>query len=250
MSAPADFVPFEVINPDGDPGFLLIADHASNALPAEYGDLGLPPGDLDRHIAYDVGVAGVTRHLSKLLNAPAILSGFSRLLIDPNRGEDDPTLVMKLSDGSIIPGNRHADAAEVKKRLEHYYRPYDRAIIAAVERGLSQSPRGPAIISVHSFTPQLMGRPPRPWHIGILHESDPISARKLLELLRNESDLCVGENEPYAGSLSGETLHRHAAMRELRHTLIELRNDLIGDDASQRAWAERLVPMFRQVFTT
>ena len=242
------FIPFETINPEGDPGFLLIADHASNALPAQYGDLGLPSGDLERHIAYDVGVAAVTRALSALLDCPAVLSGFSRLLIDPNRGEDDPTLVMKISDGSIIPGNRHADAAEIERRLELCYRPYDRAILAAVERAMQNAPRGPAIISVHSFTPQLQGRPPRPWHIGILHESDPVSAQRLLRLLREEDDLCVGENQPYAGSLSGETLHRHATMRKLRHTLIELRNDLIGDAQGQRRWAERLAPMLRQVF--
>jgi predicted N-formylglutamate amidohydrolase len=148
----SDFQPVERIEGPADAGVLIVCDHASHALPAEYGSLGLPPEAFQRHIAYDIGAAGVTRRLAKLLNAPALLSCFSRLLIDPNRGADDPTLVMRISDGALIPGNARIDAAEIGKRRDRYWRPYREAAIAEVER-LSASGRIPSVISIHSFTP-------------------------------------------------------------------------------------------------
>ena len=240
------FHPVEIINPDAPSGLLIIVDHASNALPPEYGTLGLDPAEFERHIAYDIGTAGLGRALAHRLGATAILSGFSRLLIDPNRGEDDPTLVMKISDGAIVPGNRHADAAEVAHRLDQCYRPYHAAIEAHIARA---EPYGPDIVSLHSFTPQLQGRPPRPWHAGVLWGADEASGQRLVDLLRRDPALCVGINEPYLGGNIGECLDQHAFGRGLRNVLIEVRNDLISEPDRQEEWADRLAPLIRETFS-
>ena len=239
------FTPVETVNPDSLPGVLILADHASNALPPEYGTLGLDESEFERHIAYDPGTAALARALAVRMNATAILSGFSRILIDPNRGEDDPTLVMRISDGAIVPGNRHIDEAEIERRLDGFYRPYHDAIEAQIARTVR-----PAILSLHSFTPQLRGRDPRPWHAGVLWTADEESARRLLDILRREEGLCVGENEPYRGGSPGDTLDRHAVRRDLPNLLIEIRNDLIADEAGVAEWADRLAPAVREVFGT
>ncbi len=223
-----------------DSRWLITCDHAANTVPPDTngGTLGLPPEDMSRHIAYDPGAKGVALGLGELFNAPVILSNFSRLVIDPNRGEDDPTLLMKLYDGSIIPGNRHADAAEVERRLTHYYRPYHAALADLAAR------RDDTVIcSIHSYTRQLRGRDPRPWHVGILHGFDTRLADPLIARLEAEPDLCVGRNEPYGGHLPGDAIARHALAEGRPNVLIELRNDLIETVEQQRAWAERLAPM-------
>ncbi|NRB35249.1 MAG: N-formylglutamate amidohydrolase [Rhodobacteraceae bacterium] len=220
--------------------FVVSCDHASNVVPPSVGggDLGLPPEDMARHIAWDPGAWGVSKHLAKLLEAPAIGSNFSRLVIDPNRGEDDPTLIMQIYDGSIIPGNRHVDAAERTRRLEAFYRPYDCALAEKITPGK-------ALVAVHSFTPQLRGRPPRPWEIGVLYPTDDRFARPFIARLEAKGDLTVGDNEPYIGYLPGDAVDRHATAQGLPNVLIELRNDLIASEAQQRAWAERLAPLLR-----
>ncbi len=177
-------------------------------MPAEVGegDLGIRAEDMERHIAYDLGAAGLTIALADELSAPAILSDFSRLVIDPNRGEDDPTLIMKLYDGTIIPANRHVDAAETARRLDLFYRPYHRAY-----EELASARNDTVIVAIHSFTPFLKGRSPRPWHVGVLHSHlDDRLSQALLERLRAMPDLCVGDNEPYAGHLPGDAIDRHA----------------------------------------
>jgi predicted N-formylglutamate amidohydrolase len=216
---------------------LLLCDHASNAVPPDFGDLGLPETEFQRHIAYDIGAAAVTRALARRLGAPAILTRFSRLLVDPNRGRDDPTLVMRLSDGAVIPGNARADEDEVARRIARFYDPYDGAIAAGIERALTQR-QPPAIVTVHSFTPIWRGWP-RPWHVGILWDADDRFAVPLLEGLRAEPGLVVGDNEPYDGALAGDTVDRHATARGLASALIEIRQDLIADDAGADEWAER-----------
>jgi predicted N-formylglutamate amidohydrolase len=230
--------PVEIITGNAACGVLILCDHASNAIPPEYGDLGLTKAQLERHIAYDIGAADVTRSLARVLGAPAILTRFSRLLIDPNRGEDDPTLVMKLSDGAVVAGNARAGAAEVERRLARFHRPYDRAVTGAIDAALA-SGRPPAIVSIHSFTPVWKGRA-RPWHVGILRDRNPILALPLLKALEAETDLVVGDNEPYRGGLPGDTLDRHATRRGLADALIELRQDLISDRAAAEAWGVRL----------
>ena len=173
---------FDTVNLQGDPRLLIVCDHASNERPPGYDNLGLPESEFERHIAYDIGVDGLTRALAEHLDCPAVLSRFSRLVIDPNRGEDDPTLVMKLSDGAIIPGNRDVDAAEVERRIALCHRPYHATVDTAIKRGEAETGRGPNIISIHSFTPQLQGRPPRPWHVGV---SSMTGTRKPLILCFN-----------------------------------------------------------------
>ncbi len=229
---------FEIIGGSTDRGLVLLCDHACNRMPAGYGTLGLPVGDLERHIAYDIGIAGVTRHLAAALDVPAVLTRFSRLLIDPNRGEDDPTLIMRLSDGAIIPGNRHLDAAERERRTACFYRPYHDAIRRVLQR-VSATGSLPALLGMHSFTP-VWKCVPRPWHCGVLWEHDTRLAMPLLAALRAEVELVVGDNEPYPGQYEGDTLWQHGTQTGYPFCSIEVRQDLIGDDKGQREWAERL----------
>ena len=233
---------FEVLPGRADRGVLLLCDHATNIVPPEYAGLGLPEREFERHIAFDIGCEGVTRCLAERLGAPAVMSRFSRLLIDPNRGEDDPTLIMRLSDGAVVPGNAAVDAAERARRLETYWRPYDRAVADAIAGLTERAGLPPIILSVHSFTPAWRGVP-RPWHVGLLHDADGRVSERLLAALRAEGDLTVGDNEPYSGALGGDMMNRQAHARGLPHSLIEIRQDLIADGTGQREWAERLAPM-------
>ncbi|MDQ1847170.1 N-formylglutamate amidohydrolase [Gemmobacter fulvus] len=220
--------------------WLVTCDHATNHVPADLGgDLGIAAEDMARHIAYDVGAAGLAEALGQRLDSPVICSDFSRLVIDPNRGEDDPTLVMKLYDGTIIPANRHVDATETERRLNSLYRPYHAALARLAARQADT-----VIVAIHSFTPCLRGRPPRPWQVGILYSHlDPRLSRRLIARLQAEPDLCVGDNQPYSGHLPGDAVDRHALQGGRHNTLIELRNDLIATSAAQAAWADRLAPI-------
>lgn len=229
---------YQIIGEGRGGRWLVTCDHASNHVPdwIAGGSLGIGPEDMARHIAYDVGAAGLARHLARALDSPCILTTFSRLVIDPNRGEDDPTLVMKLYDGTIIPANRHAGKIEVAERLDRLHRPYH----AALARLAARRP-DTVIVAVHSFTPCLRGRPPRPWHVGVLHSHlDERLSRALIDRLCREPDLCVGDNEPYSGHLPGDAIDRHALQHGRLNTLIELRNDLVPDAAAQELWANRL----------
>ena len=237
-------LPFHIFGEDRPARWLVTCDHATNTVPAEVngGDLGLPPEDMARHIAFDPGAAGVTLALAEMLDAPAILSNFSRLVIDPNRGEDDPTVLMKLYDGTIIPANRHADATERERRLAAYHRPYHKA-----QERLAARQEDTVLLSIHSYTKQLRGREPRPWHVGILYGRDDRLAKPLIRRLEAEPDLCVGENEPYGGHLDGDSVDRHAIQPGRANVLIEIRNDLIETDDQQYAWAKRLAPILEEV---
>jgi predicted N-formylglutamate amidohydrolase len=240
--------PYEEVNAGGSAPILLLCDHATNVVPPEVngGCLGLPPEEMGRHIAYDLGARGLTVELARLLDAPALMTRFSRLVIDPNRGDDDPTLVMRVYDGTIIPANRTVDADEIARRVRAYHRPYHAAVDGAIRRMQAHGCR-PALVAVHSFTPQLRGRPPRPWHIGVLWHHDSRLAKPLLARLRAEPGICVGENQPYSGQLEGDTLSRHGTGRGLPHVLLELRHDAIAGAAEQRLWAERLAPILSDV---
>jgi predicted N-formylglutamate amidohydrolase len=229
---------YSVVAGRADVGVVLVCDHAENSFPPEYGTLGLPAHELVRHIAYDIGAAAVTRQIAAALGAPAVLSRFSRLLIDPNRGADDPTLIMRLSDGAIVPGNRYLDAAEREKRIRLYYRPYHDAIDRVLDRCLAAGVP-PAILSIHSFTEAWKGVP-RPWHAAVLWDRDARLARPLLDALGAEGDLVVGDNEPYHGRLEGDCMWQHGTQRGLAHAIVEVRQDLIGDAAGQAAWGRRL----------
>ena len=235
--AQIDWCPFFTHGEERVSRWLVLCDHATNAVPpwVNGGNLGLSPDDMSRHIAFDPGALGVSRALADALGAPAILANFSRLVIDPNRGRDDPTLVMRLYDQTMVPANKAADAVEIQRRIDRCYAPYD-AEIARLAGRRSDT----VIVSVHSFTPQLRGRPPRPWHVGLLFADDDRLSRPLLGELARGGDLVVGENEPYSGALQGDTIERHALRQGRQNTLIELRNDLISDENSQKAWGLRL----------
>jgi predicted N-formylglutamate amidohydrolase len=238
------FVPVETVDGLRDAGILLLCDHASNALPALYGTLGLPPEALETHIAYDIGAAAITRRLAARFSAPALLSRFSRLLIDPNRGARDPTLVMRLSDGHIIPGNARIDAAEVDLRRGLYWQPYRQAIAAHVAAMLAEGPP-PAVIGIHSFTPVWKGAR-RPWQIGILWDGEPRLAAPLIAALA-AAGFNVGDNEPYAGALPGDTFDAEIAPHGLAGLLIEIRQDLIADPAQALGWADRLADVLAPI---
>jgi predicted N-formylglutamate amidohydrolase len=215
---------------------LFLCDHAGNRLPSGYGSLGLKPALFETHIAYDIGAAHVTRALAADFGAPAVLGVFSRLLIDLNRGPDDPTLVMQLSDGSIIPGNRGITAHELSRRIADFHAPYHQAI--AAEIALLGSP---VLASLHSFTPAWKGVK-RKWEIGILWDEDGRLAHPLMARLA-EAGFIVGDNEPYTGALEGDTLNLHGTRAGLPHVLIEMRQDLVDNPDSARALASRLKPI-------
>lgn len=231
---------------DGPPGagVLFLCDHASNALPTRYGTLGLAPAQFERHIAYDIGAAALTRALAARFGAPALLTRFSRLLIDPNRGADDPTLIMRLSDGAIIPGNADIGPEEIEERVRLFWRPYRDAVRARLDAMLAAGPV-PAIISLHSFTPVWKGVP-RPWEASVLWDSDPRLPEPLLAGLRARG-VATGDNEPYDGALEGDTLFEHGTARGLPHALIELRQDLIAKPEGVAHWAGVLEEVLRPV---
>ncbi|MEM9871036.1 MAG: N-formylglutamate amidohydrolase [Pseudomonadota bacterium] len=216
--------------------WVITCDHATNTVPAAVagGDLGLPEDEMGRHIAYDIGALGVACALGALLDAPVVASNYSRLVIDPNRGADDPTLIPQLYDGTIIPANRRIDGAERARRTEHLYDPYHDAIAEQARD------REVIFIAMHSFTPQLKDRPPRPWEVGVLSARDRRIADPLINHLGTALDSPVGDNEPYAGFFPGDSFTRHAHVPGRPNVLLELRQDLVADAASQRHWAETL----------
>lgn len=227
------------VNPQGTAPLLLISDHASNAIPPEYGDLGLSAPDLDRHIAYDVGAGAVTERLAWLLDAPAILHGASRLLIDPNRTLDDPTSICAISDGTVVPGNRSVTPAERLARAERFFHPYhqaiDQALAGFTERGI-QVP----VMAIHSYSPVYKGAT-RPWEIGVLWMRENPFSRGMIEAFARRGDCQVGDNQPYdARNGHGYTVETHLEPRGFPNALIEVRNDLIETDAGAALWAERL----------
>ena len=229
---------FEIIGGTPQSGLLILCDHAQATIPAEFNALGLCAEQLSRHIAYDIGAEAVSRLLATQLGCPAVLSRFSRLLIDPNRGIDDPTLVMRIADGALIPGNARIDQAGIEARIERFYRPYDDAITRSIA-AMRASGKNPVILAIHSYTPEMKGIP-RPWHATIIWDFDPRFNLALLGALAAEPDLVVAENEPYQGGYRGDTLDRHVLRAGLAHALLEIRQNEITTHEQQQAWATRL----------
>lgn len=236
----ASLEPFELLSPEARADFIVLCDHASNALPSGYGTLGLDPAEFRRHIAFDIGAAGVARRLAGHLSAPAVLGRYSRLLIDLNRGEDDPTIVMKLSDGAVIPANRDVDPwrdrAEFERRIAAFHAPYHAEIEKLIARARAEN-IVPVIVSVHSFTPRWRSFI-RPWETGLLWDRDDRMIVPLLTGLRAQG-FTVGDNEPYTGRLKHDCMFRHATVHGLPHVLIEIRQDLIEKEEGQEEWAAR-----------
>jgi predicted N-formylglutamate amidohydrolase len=251
-----EFSPFEQITAERAGRWLITCDHATNRVPDHLDtDLGLPHADMSRHIAYDIGARGVTDELARLLDSPAIFTNFSRLVIDPNRGPNDPTLVMKLYDGTIIPANRYVDGAEIARRMDTYYHPYHDAYEA-----LASAREDVVICAIHSFTPRLNARPRRPWQIGILSHydkrvTDPlIKALEASQTLHAEAEkigerLCIGDNEPYVGHFPGDAIDTHAIKHGRLNVLVELRSDLIETPEAQQHWAALLAPILAKTLT-
>ena len=236
---------FETV--EGAPGnrLILLCDHASNRVPEPYGDLGVPAAQFARHIAYDIGARDVTVGLAEKLGAAAVLSRFSRLLIDPNRGMDDPTLIMRLSDGAVVPGNAGVDEAERQRRIEHFHRPYHEAVADEIESVKAQG-ETPFLVSIHSFTPNWRGTP-RPWHVGILWDQDEAVAQAMIRGFAAQGNLVVGDNEPYQGALEGDTLNTHGTRANLPHALIEIRQDLIAAKTGVDEWVERVAKVIEAI---
>lgn len=234
----------EIIRPEGDHRLIFVCDHASNALPPEYGTLGLPQTEFQRHIAYDIGAAGVTREMAAAFNAPAIIARWSRLLIDLNRGADDPTLVMRLSDGAIIPGNRDADEGEIARRIARYHAPYHQAIAGLIATTRAKN-ISPVLVSIHSFTPEWKGAA-RPWHYGILYDRDRRLSDGIFAVMRELPGIVVGDNAPYSGELAGDTMNQHGTQNGLAHVLIEFRQDLVTTAQQQREQGRFMARILRR----
>ncbi len=234
-TCPAAWTSFEIVRGAPATRFLILCDHATNLLPPEYGTLGLDDIQLNRHIGYEIGALGLAQALGRKLEATVISTRYTRLLIDPNRGEDDPTLIMQLSDGAIVPGNAVLTAPERQKRIEAFHVPYHTAIASELD---AMTARGivPIAVSIHSFTEAWRGVP-RKWHAALLWDRDPRLAVPLLRELRLRTGLEIGDNEPYSGHLRNDSIYRHATLRGLPNALIEVRQDQIREEKGQRDWA-------------
>jgi predicted N-formylglutamate amidohydrolase len=236
-------------NAEGSSPFLLTCDHYGRTIPRILGDLGLPASELARHIAWDIGIAGVADALSKHLGAHLIAQRYSRLVIDCNRPPGAPGSIPRLSEATVIPGNEGLAVRAVKARRREIFDPYHRRIAEVIDRRLRDG-RPTVLVSLHSFTPVYAGEA-RPWHIGTLYHRDTKLPPLLLKMLRRETDFVVGDNEPYAVSDETDyTIPVHGEKRGLMNSGIEIRQDLIEEPAGQKQWADRLARVFREIETT
>ncbi len=237
---PEDPPPFEMVNPGGGARVLLSCDHASRAVPAALAGLGLDDALLRRHIGWDIGAADVTRRLAGLLDARALLAGYSRLVIDCNRPPGAPGSIPAVSDGIAVPGTEALDGPGAQARVDACFQPYHAAFADAVDGLVALHGGPPALISVHSFTPVMEGFERR-WHIGVLWKSDRRFARALIEALERDATLRVGDNEPYSGLAPlPYSIPTHAEARGLPHVTVEIRQDLIDTHHGAEAWANIL----------
>ena len=244
LIGPDEPAPVTLVNEAGGSVFFLTCDHGGRAIPRRLGRLGLTEAHLTRHIAWDIGIAGVARLLSQLLDAALAVQTYSRLVIDCNRDPAVPSSIPEISEATEIPGNRGLSDADRRARREGVFEPYHRMIVAALNRRRAAA-RDTVLVALHSFTPVFKGVS-RPWHAGILYNRDARFARLLLALLRAEPGLVVGDNEPYAiGDLTDYTVPVHGEQRGLPHVEIEIRQDLIAEAVGQAEWAgllARLLP--------
>ncbi|WIJ24829.1 N-formylglutamate amidohydrolase [Devosia sp. RR2S18] len=229
-----------VSNARGPSPFVIVCDHASNHLPAQYGDLGLTPSQRLSHIAWDPGALAVSRHLSEMLDAPLVQSTFSRLIVDPNRSLEAPDLIWTLSEATRIPGNENISAEERQFRIDHFHRPYHASIETLLE-ARRHAGQETILVCMHSFTPVYHGVA-RPWPIGVIHGVDIRFTQAFFDALQAEDPaMNVGWNLPYA-ALQGITLtlERHGDGRGLEATMIEIRHDEILDPTGVNFWSGRI----------
>jgi predicted N-formylglutamate amidohydrolase len=249
LLAEADVPPVREHNPAGRSPFLFTCDHYGRLIPAPLGDLGLPESELARHIAWDIGIAGVAEQLSSLLDGHLIAQRYSRLVIDCNRPPHVASSIPLISEATTIPGNEGLSREEAAARRSQIFDPYHRRIDEIIDARARQG-MPTVLVSLHSFTPVYAGIA-RPWHIGTLYHRDKVLPPLLLKHLRGESDLVVGDNEPYAVSDETDyTIPVHGEMRGLMNSGIEIRQDLISDHAGEAAWADRLARILAEIETT
>ncbi len=246
LLGPEDPPPFSVFHREGRAELVMFCDHAGRAFPKALGTLGLGQRELDQHIAWDIGIAGLGRRLAHSLDAPFFMTAYSRLVIDCNRHLDDPTSIAQESDRVLVPGNRGLSAADRRLRQDEIFRPYHRALAQEIE-GRVAAGRVPVVVSLHSFTPVMNGFQ-RPWHVGVLWNNDARLPVPLMRRLAEEPDLVVGDNEPYSGRDGhGYSIKAHAEALGLAHALLEIRQDLIADDNGQEKWAGILHRVLKDV---
>jgi predicted N-formylglutamate amidohydrolase len=239
--------PVAVSNPDGKSPFLLVADHSGNAIPRSLGSLGVSEAERERHIGWDIGIAGVGQLLADALDAPFIRQTYSRLVIDCNRPPGTPTSIPDISEHTPIPGNAGLSEANRETRAREIFWPYHDRIEAELDRR-RQAGRKAVLISLHSFTPVFKGVA-RPWHAAVLYNRDPRLANRLKTLLNAEKEFTIGDNAPYAVTDATDyTIPVHAERRGLDHVLIEIRQDLIAGQNGQRDWSERLARLLPQAY--
>src|SRR3984885_4628412 len=228
--------PVRVLRVDGGSDFFLTADHAGRAVPRALGDLGVPAAEMERHIAWDIGIAGVTERLSALLDATAVLQTYSRLVVDCNRDPSWPTAMPEVSEYTPIPGNAGLSAEAKAVRVAAIFTPYHDRIRALLD---ARAHRRTVLVAMHSFTPAFKGES-RAMQVGVLYNKDARLARILLDLLRQEGDLVVGDNAPYAVTEDSDYgVPVHGEQRGLAHVEVEIRQDLIATPDGQEAWAQR-----------
>jgi len=246
LLGPDDPAPFSVFHREGRAELVMFCDHAGRAFPKTLGTLGLDPRELDQHIAWDIGIAELGRQLARSLDAPFFMTAYSRLVIDCNRRLGDPTSMPQESDRIRVPGNRRLSAADRRQRQDEIFQPYHTALSHEIE-GRVASGRIPVVISLHSFTPVMNGFQ-RPWHVGVLWNRDARMPVPLMRRLAQEPDLVVGDNEPYSGRDGhGYSIKAHAEALGLAHALLEIRQDLIADEAGQARWADILHRVLKDV---
>ena len=239
LLGPDDPPAISIFNPTGAAPVIVVCDHASNAIPRALDRLGLDERAIGSHISHDIGAADVARQLAGRLDAPAVMSGYSRLVVDCNRGLDHESLIIAQSDGVTIPGNRDLDAGEVSRRVKEIFWPYHHRIGNGIS-GFAQRGIKPAILSIHTFT-AMIDNVPRPWHVGVLWDRDPRIAVPLIGALRAAGELEVGDNQPYSGRQKfGYSIETHATETGLPNVLIEIREDMVDDAAGAGLMAEIL----------
>ncbi|MDH3335768.1 MAG: N-formylglutamate amidohydrolase [Rhodospirillaceae bacterium] len=239
---------FEVYNPNGTTSLLIVSDHASNTVPVALNDLGLSGENFSKHIAYDIGAGMITRFLADKINAPAVISNFSRLVMDMNRQPGDPQSIPEISDGIKIPGNINISKPDVQARMDEIFAPYHDAIDSEITRLWNRDGKPPAIFSIHSFTPQINGEN-RFWDIGVLWNRDPRMALPLINSLQNWPGLNVGDNEPYSGRDLAYTIDRHGAAGGIANCAIEIRQDHCANPDEASHWADILADGLTQILS-
>lgn len=231
--------PFSHFEFDRERAVLVVCDHAGQHMPRALANLGLAEHHLRDHIAWDIGAGAVARRLAERLGATLIAASYSRLVVDLNRAETDPSLIPPISDGILIPGNIGLTAENRCSRIEAIFVPYHSAIDGVLNR-MTSTGKNPVMIAIHSFTPRISGVW-RPWHAGVLWDKDPRIAVPLLEALRARGDVVIGDNEPYSGRHTADyTIDRHAEGNGLPYAAIEIRQDQIQTSEGQSGWSERI----------